>query len=175
VTIANGNEIMLRWEDLDNALNDPHMAVDDVQVLFHFDNTCMITLPIELLGIEASADGVFDVIRWSTSSERDNDLFTVSSSSDGVEWADVAVVDGAGNSTLTNSYETRTEGKLGTTYYRLSQTDYDGKVSLCGIVSIHRKVKGPGQYLDLTGRPCNDCKGPTIVKYPDGSTELIYK
>lgn len=175
VSIPDGNEIMLRWEDLDNALNDPHMAIDNVQVLFHFDNACMVTLPVEIIDISARADGANDIVEWRTASERDNDMFRLHRSKDGKNWDVIAYVDGAGNSTWPQDYEVSTDGTEGTTYYKLDQTDYNGAVVVCGIVHVQRHTEGPVQYFDLTGRPCAGCDGIVIARYPDGTSKLIYR
>ena len=48
-TVLPGDEIMLRWQDANDANNDPHLAIDNLQVEFFNDNVCIQLLPIELL------------------------------------------------------------------------------------------------------------------------------
>ena len=77
---------------------------------------------------------------WVTASEINNDFFTVEKSRSGIDFSPVGIVDGAGSSTLTLEYELKDEGPYnGISYYRLKQTDYDGKFSYSPIVAV--KVK----------------------------------
>lgn len=76
VVIQNNGEIMLRWTDVDNGANDHHLALDNVQVLFHFNNDCSITLPIELIDFIGYHTNGINRLEWSVASERDNDYLS---------------------------------------------------------------------------------------------------
>jgi hypothetical protein len=76
-------------------------------------------------------------INWSTASETNNDYFTIERSSDGRDFRAIGTVDGAGNSTETLDYSYVDESPLsGTSYYRLKQTDYDGKYSYSDVRAV---------------------------------------
>ncbi|MBL7914125.1 MAG: T9SS type A sorting domain-containing protein [Bacteroidia bacterium] len=100
-------------------------------------------LPIELLSFEANkSDNQVDLI-WQTASEINNDYFTIQRSSNGYEFEDIAIVDGAGNSTTVLTYkETDKKPLNGINYYRLMQTDYDGKFTYSEIRSVMFGTKG---------------------------------
>lgn len=86
-----------------------------------------VPLPIELLTFTVAAEGSAVLLNWETASEINNDYFTVQRSNDGINYADIAIVDGAGNSKTTNSYSYVDHSpKQGINSYRLRQTDFDG-------------------------------------------------
>lgn len=88
---------------------------------------CSTPLPIELLSFNAILNNrVVDLI-WQTSSEHNNDYFTVERSQEGYIFEPILYVDGAGNSTELLNYATKDLKPLnGVSYYRLKQTDFDG-------------------------------------------------
>src|SRR5690606_10885203 len=82
-----------------------------------------------------SDDGV--TLKWVTASEENNDYFTLERSADGVAFTAFEEVDGAGNSTAILRYESVDKSYLpGHTYYRLKQTDFDGKFSYSDIIRV---------------------------------------
>jgi hypothetical protein len=94
-------------------------------------------LPIQLLSFDAYPQGNSVVAEWTTTNETNNDFFTLLSSDDGEKWKDLLQIKGAGNSTVRNNYRvTDTRPLPGLSYYRLSQTDFDGRTSLSPIVSV---------------------------------------
>ncbi len=92
-------------------------------------------LPIELLNFSASCKDNIVIINWSTSSETNNDYFTLERSIDAQDWVIIATIDGAGNSnTLMNYSYTDTNSFNSNVYYRLKQTDLDGKFTYSEVV-----------------------------------------
>lgn len=84
-------------------------------------------LPVKLLNFDAICETDKISIKWTTSVEINNDFFTLEKSFDGIDFLKIATINGAGNSNQLNHYsfsEAKTEK---TVYYRLSQTDFDGK------------------------------------------------
>lgn len=94
-------------------------------------------LPIELLNFTANLNGNNVALIWATASEINNDFFTVEKSRDGQNFVKAFNVDGAGNSTATIEYvDIDRDPYIGTSYYRLKQTDFDGKSSYSNIVPV---------------------------------------
>lgn len=94
-------------------------------------------LPIELISFNAinSTDGIR--LQWVTAIEENNDYFTIERSQDGQAYEVIGTLTGAGNSTSTINYSyTDNNPLLGISYYRLSQTDYDGQSETFDVVSI---------------------------------------
>jgi len=85
-------------------------------------------LPIELVRFTAACQGTDRVeLTWITASEVNNDYFTVERSEDGIVWEAFEVLLGAGNSSSQLTYKATDYNPFsGITYYRLTQTDFDG-------------------------------------------------
>ncbi|MGC4104317.1 hypothetical protein [Ferruginibacter sp.] len=77
-----------------------------------------------------TAEAVKDKVKldWTTESEIDNDYFSIERSTDAANWTVVKTVKGAVNSSSIINYESFDENPVtGTSYYRLKQTDLNGK------------------------------------------------
>lgn len=83
-------------------------------------------LPVELTSFSANKIDEQAVLVWNTASEINNSHFEVQVSMDGVTWETIGIVQGAGNSSTSNSYSfIDPETRYGVQYYRLKQVDYD--------------------------------------------------
>ncbi|HAP62137.1 MAG TPA: hypothetical protein DCR93_22435, partial [Cytophagales bacterium] len=86
------------------------------------------SLPIELLSFEARRNQSRVDFKWVTATEINNDYFTIERSEDLDTWHEVFSLPGAGNSTEVREYTGSDDRPLvGTGYYRLKQTDFDGQ------------------------------------------------
>ncbi len=95
-------------------------------------------LPIELLSFTATPNNKNVDLFWQTSTEINNDFFTIERSKDGELFVPIKTADGAGNSyTMINYYDQDTEPQDGINYYRLKQTDFDGNFTYSNIVSVN--------------------------------------
>jgi trimeric autotransporter adhesin len=82
--------------------------------------------------------------KWKTASEVNNNYFEVLRSVDGLQFAEIGKVAGAGNSNLVNTYQYTDVSLLDfarsdktTIYYRLKQVDLDGNYEYSKIVSVN--------------------------------------
>lgn len=107
-------------------------------------NANTTTLPVELLRFEAEPAGGKVILKRETATEINNDYFTIERSEDGVAFEALKKEPGAGNSLRNIVYTSYDDAPfLGTSYYRLKQTDFDGtsvysaikKVNLVNIVA----------------------------------------
>ena len=140
--------------------------------------TCPIVMPIELLTFTVENIDDENIINWVTASERDNDYFTIEHSVDGETWNTITKVDGSGDSTGGNMYEVIHSSYLdGFNYYRLSQTDYDGKTEVFQPIVIDNRVNleeiykiynTMGQEVDLY------YSGLKIIHYTNGKVKKKY-
>lgn len=102
-----------------------------------YDDNCPIGLPIELLSFDAKNEGETVKTFWSTASETNNDYFTIERSVDGATFEGIGTVAGAGNSSTTLSYSFVDRNPFSPiSYYRLKQTDFDGKFGYSAIIAI---------------------------------------
>ncbi len=84
-------------------------------------------LPVNLLSFDLISEGNNVIVSWITTSELNNDYFTIERSENGKPFQSIATVKGVGNSKSNSSYS-YTDKHLpnGQYYYRLKQTDFDG-------------------------------------------------
>jgi len=100
-------------------------------------NASSVPLPIELKEINAVCKNDFVLINWSTISESNNDFFTLEKSYDGINYTEIAQIDGNGTSTQINSYSYQDEKSQSEVYYRLKQTDFNGTVETFAPITIN--------------------------------------
>lgn len=92
-------------------------------------------LPIILKSFQVSKMDSYAKLNWLTSSETNNDYFTIERSADGQKFDPLEEIKGEGNSTNEINYEWIDQKLLpANNYYRLKQTDYDGKFTYSNIV-----------------------------------------
>lgn len=95
-------------------------------------------LPITLISFEAEEgdNGSVD-LTWATANEINNEYFEIQRSENGIDFETVEIVPGAGNSTIRLDYSTTDVPPMNTVvYYRLKQTDYDGKTTTSDLVVV---------------------------------------
>jgi hypothetical protein len=97
------------------------------------------TLPVELLYFDAFVmDNQTVNCSWGTSTEINNDFFTLERSVDGVNFEVLGDVRGAGNYSGSLYYEfLDQEAYNGVSYYRLKQTDFDGTTSYSHVIAVN--------------------------------------
>lgn len=164
-----------------------YLAMDgnsDAQCYYTLQGINVTPLPIELVdfdgryieGIKSHID-----IRWQTASEINNDYFMLEKSYDGYEWDVYHRENGSGNSSTLNHYNHRDyDVKNGIVYYRLSQTDFDGRREYFKIIAVSTKMHKPilVNRFTIMGTEIIDYdnyNGVIIELYDDKSTKRIIK
>lgn len=111
-------------------------------------------LPIKLKNFNAQCNTDNVHISWTTATETNNDFFTVEKSSNGTDWLIVARVDGANNSSTDKHYALTDNNPLGvTSYYRLKQTDNNGKTELFNPQFVSCATEYGNQTVDMYPNP----------------------
>ncbi len=117
--------------------------------------TCLTVLPITLLYFDAMAHERKVYLDWSTSSEINNDYFTVERSKNADKWEKVVRVEGAGFSSSTLNYQAiDTDPYTGISYYRLKQTDFDGQFEYSDVRAVN--IDADQGRVRLYPNPTND-------------------
>lgn len=100
------------------------------------------SLPVELVGFSAAANGRAARLSWSTVSETNNVGFVVEQQSGGI-WTEASgLISGHGSSTERHDYAYAVNGlTAGTHTFRLRQLDTDGTVHLSGAVTVEIGVE----------------------------------
>lgn len=117
-----------------------------------------LPLPVSLLSFSTYCNGNENILNWATATEINNDYFTIEKSSDTRTWNTIGKVDGAGNSNETRSYSFSDKASASTVYYRLKQTDFDGKYSYSDVIS---------------SKPCNENGNFITNVYPNPFADKI--
>lgn len=129
-------------------------------------------LPIELLSFDAIRKSHSVDLEWKTNSERENDYFTIERSTDLTNWTTIERMEGAGTTNEVQSYSLKDENPLeGLAYYRLSQTDFNGKVNHSDIRSVNFIREGDivlypvpaNEFLVVHGNSSNFGKSNFVV------------
>lgn len=100
-------------------------------------NTFASPLPISLLEFKAIADEDDVDLIWSTASEKNNSHFDIEHSLNGLDFTEIDSIPAAGNSNMLKNYFTEDHAPAKSiNYYRLKQTDFDGKISRSHVVAV---------------------------------------
>lgn len=100
-------------------------------------NIGCLPLPIELLTFDAKPKMNKVELNWETATENNNSYFTIERSANAVDYSVLAVISGAGTSLVPNTYSKIDHNPyVGTSYYRLKQTDYDGNYTYSAVRTV---------------------------------------
>lgn len=95
------------------------------------------SLPITLTSFIATQDGTSVDLSFLVHSQVNNDFFTIERSLDCYEWEDIGRIEGCGNCNLPRMYDFEDrQPYIGVSYYRLRQTDFDGKTEVFSPTSV---------------------------------------
>jgi hypothetical protein len=87
-------------------------------------------------------------LKWSTATEQNNSYFTIMKSNNGVDFADVGTVQGAGNSSTTKHYSWNDPNSgFAPAYYRLKQTDFNGDSKEFNIIYLDCEFTTPDNLV----------------------------
>lgn len=113
------------------------------------------SLPVKLLSFNAKYMNQNVVLNWISTSEINNDFYSVERGTDGVNWNVIAHINGAGNSSKQNNYSfTDNQPTAGVSYYRLKQTDFDGKSEYFNVAAVNN-YQADQTELDVYPNPAN--------------------
>jgi hypothetical protein len=99
-----------------------------------------LPLPVNFLSFDAVCNGNSVDLSWTISSETNNKYFTIGKSVDGRVFKTIAKIDAIINNSEITEYEFNDTKELnGLNYYRIKQTDFDGKYTYFKSVAINCK------------------------------------
>lgn len=141
-----------------------------------------LILPVELINFNATPKGKNVEINWTTASETNNDYFSVERSKDGIEFSNIDIVPGAGNSNKILNYKSIDNSPLSEySYYRLKQVDFDGLFAYSKIVPVYFGETATFGYSNfVVGNEnikfyvSNESIGPFKVQIIDMTGTVIY-
>ena len=101
------------------------------------------TLPVTMLSFTGEISGHTVALNWVTESEINNDYFLVEKLAANNSYAEIGTVYGHGNTSAVNEYRFIDENPAAeTNYYRLVQTDFDGRTTVYGPVAVDYSKDG---------------------------------
>ncbi len=171
-SVTAGNDYSLRFEYI--ASWDYGLTIDNILV-----QETGSPLPIVLVSFKGEIIGNSVKLDWVVASQVNNDYYTVEKSLDGYEWEELATLPGAGNVNQEMSYSTYDESPIiGHNYYRLTQTDYDGKFESFRPIAV--TLKGERKEIikrtNLLGQPVEDSYiGIVILTWDNDDIQKIYQ
>jgi Secretion system C-terminal sorting domain len=104
-------------------------------------------IPVTLKNFSAKLAKNDTFLTWQTATELNNKGFDIEKSVDGLSFASLGFVKGAGNIFETKSYEFLDNNFSTTSYYRLKQTDFDGKFVYSPTVALQFKSAKNGYKI----------------------------
>ncbi|NQY09629.1 MAG: T9SS type A sorting domain-containing protein [Flavobacteriales bacterium] len=139
-----------KWSGVTTVVNGSKFTVGTVD----FDVT---PLPIEFLSFDVELEESEVLLEWITETEINNDYFTIARSTDAQNGETIFTQSGAGNSN-TELYYSGIDNNpaIGVNYYKLVQTDYDGRFSTEGIRAINYVGNTQQATIKVYPNPAND-------------------
>ncbi len=132
-----------------------------------------VSMPVEWLAFDAAFGSEGVDLMWMTAIEENNDFFTVERSADAMQFEEIERIQGAGNSTGPMTYEARDAAPpAGRVYYRIRQTDFDGKMSYSDRVEVMVDV-GMASSLRVFPNPATDMANITVEIREAGRATLV--
>ena len=121
------------------------------------------TLPLTWGSFNVRAAGAQAVLNWTTLQESNTDAFIIERSADGVSFSPIGTVRASGNTSKTTAYTftDASPSQQGYNYYRLQQTDLDGKKSYSQIDVIGFGSKS-AVYVQTSPNPVRDLLNITV-------------
>ncbi len=115
-----------------------------------------VTLPVELITFTGELNSDNQVLlSWRTATEKNNDFFTVERSVNGLTFEAIGTVSGNGTSSQPHDYTfTDPSPAEGTNYYRLRQTDFNGRSETFNIVAVDYITDEGECVLSVHPNPC---------------------
>lgn len=160
--IAHWNSSQNYWESVGGVtIDDVNMTITSNELVSNFSPFTLGSsneenpLPIELASIDGYCDEKNTVhLLWATASETNNEFFTVYKSPNGQQWTELIKLDGAGTSNVFHSYKVTDMKVPYYSYYKIIQTDFDGKQQEFDIMSVF--CKQASKEMSISPLQAND-------------------
>ncbi len=130
-------------------------------------------VPVTLAGFAAKETAKGIQLNWQTQQELNNAWFDVQHSPDGVQFNNIGRITGAGNSTIVKNYDfVHTGIEQGKHFYRLAQTDFDGKINYSPVVQL--STKGKYYTINISPNPVTNSIQLTGSAYQKGNGYTVF-
>lgn len=124
------------WGGFDDPCGTSLGEVEDYPVII--PAVAPINLPVELISFTGDKLDDGNLLKWITNTEINNDYFNLERSANANEFSTISTIDGAGNSSINQSYFYLDKNPLvGLNYYRLKQVDLNGTYEYSNIIVLN--------------------------------------
>jgi len=132
----------------------------------------IIALPVNLISFSGINQNGTNQLNWSTSSESNNSFFTIERSLDALNFNSIATIKSEGNASAVSNYiYADQQPSLGVNYYRLKQTDYNGKETILEMISIKESTNDISE-LTIASNPFQESVGIYFQSSKSGMVEI---
>ncbi len=183
--INSGTNVGVSKDYDDNTRSSPDIGADEYSAsysMYSWASTCSQAyspLPIELLNFSGILIEGNSHLFWSTASETNNDYFAVERSLDAHYFSNIGKVKGAGNSSSPNDYSfvdrelpSILNPQLSTIlYYRLKQTDFDGRYIYSKTISLSYSEK-ENIFAEVFPNPVTESLNVEIRSYENLNCQI---
>jgi hypothetical protein len=143
-----------------------------------------ILTPVELISFNGITYPEYNLLKWTTASERNNDYFLMERSTDGINFESFgSEIKGQGTVVKYTDYTAVDENPLpGATYYRFKQVDFDGEFTYSDVIVLNRDIANigalrtyPNPFEDNVKFQFNLSKGQEVViSFTDQLGKVVY-
>jgi hypothetical protein len=134
----------------------------------HNPCTHAVVMPVRLISFTGELTNETVLLNWATATETNNAKFIIERSADGVNWASIGEVAGAGSISSIVNYNFIDNAPLnGIAYYRLKQVDVDGTSTLSSVIAVQT---GGDQSVHIGPNPFDDAL--TITSSVKGNLDI---
>lgn len=119
---------------------------------YDFGEACITA--VELVSFRGVSQEAGNLLLWQTATEISSDFFTLEKSKNGIDFAPIAIIETKGSESAGATYEFFDEDSNNAiTYYRLLETDLDGKIAYSDVIVLNRVVE---TNYDIYPNPVDD-------------------
>lgn len=109
---------------------------------------CNAILPVELISFTAYCENQKAVLKWYSTAEIANDYYSKEMSNDGLNWLPLGIIKSKYTAASTAEYVFKDVSVLNNdTYYRLIQTDVNGRSNYLGVVFLENCTKSMLDFM----------------------------
>ncbi len=138
-----------------------------------------IPTPVELLSFNGKVIEKVIELKWQSSWEKNNDFYTIEKSSNGLNYLELATIEGKGTTEFVSDYLYVDPLPFsGNNYYRLTQTDYDGTYEVFKPIMIQYEETGPMMKVypnPVQNQEVNLIVNPDLLKGENNKTYIIVR
>jgi len=154
-----------------SGISTAHVAANITRYITLASVNSATPLPVNLISFTGNCKNNTVELNWTTSSEINNNYFTIEKSEDGTSFSLASTVDGNGNKSTSSNYTWLDMNPNETNYYRLKQTDFNGNSRYFNTIITQCK-----EDLLINVYP-NPVKNHLVVEFPtkDEQYNIIIK